>query len=195
MPSNKYIQENRKKYITESAKSFKEKKVEFKHITDFAKAIAEQITLKEKIDYKSNPDNYKSEPKQMAHQTLLTNKVYRQMLEQSMENEKQLSNGDQAILISKDLEISNLKEQVKRLELTIGKLSSIGQNNLIKSKKDNDIEPYMSLYKVIKEFKDFIEIDESTGTLKNIVDFPATVILENNEFSGFLEFLKENSLT
>lgn len=203
MPSKKEVQNLRYELIEESIFSLKKTKQKFDNITALAKAVAEIVTLKESIKWAENKDIFTSEPKKMAHQTLLTNKKYKNLLIEFFGKETINKNIDvnspeiKALLLSKNIEISNLKEENSRLEMAVSNFYSqtplkVQENELTNS---NELEnAYMVINSLIKEYGEFIDIDEENNKLINLVNMPTTEIIESSKLKGFFNFINKNKL-
>jgi hypothetical protein len=137
---------------------------------------------------------FKSRPKSIAYQTLLTKKDYKTILENGynqVTNKKVIES--KSANFEKDLEISNLKEKVSRLEAYIQNNSNDGKTS---NKADNnDAEhAYKLLYLLTDTFKEFIEIDAEMNQIKNLVECPVSVIADGVTSKGFIEYLNKNKL-
>lgn len=146
--------------------------------------------------YIKSPESFKSKPKQIAYQTLLTNKDYKLNIEKLFEEltSKKL-NTNKVVSFEKDLEISNLKEKIRRLETYIEGIESKNSNSEIKNNDQAKLNnAYNLLYDFINTYKDFISVDIENKEILNLADFPAKRIgglIENKEF---IEFISKNRL-
>ena len=194
MPSNKQQYQQRLSLITETVDNIVKEKSKFKHFTEMCKVVADKVSLLELNLYVENPELFKSRPKSIAYQTLLTNKDYKIILENGynqVTNKKVIES--KSVNFEKDLEISNLKEKVSRLEAYIQNNSNHGKTS---NKIDNnDVEhAYKLLYLLTETFKEFIEIDTEMSQIKNLVECPVSIIADGVTVKGFIEYLSKNKL-
>lgn len=194
MPSNKQQYQQRLSLITETVDNLVKEKNKFKHFTEMCKIVSDKVSLLELNLYIETPELFKSRPKSIAYQTLLTNKDYKKILENGynqVTNKKVVES--KSVNFEKDLEISNLKEKVSRLETYIQNNS----NDCKTSNKtdNNDVEhAYKLLYLLTETFKEFIEIDTEMSQVKNLVECPVSVIADGATAKGFIEYLSKNKL-
>lgn len=197
MPSNKFQYSQRINLIEEISKKMISDKVKFNHLTDFCKSIANMVSIKELEAYIDKPEDFKSKPKNIAYQTLLTNKDYKIIIEDAYNliiNKE--PNKKKSIDFEKDLEISNLKDKIRRLESFIQNSSNINTNNKEIPSNSQELENAYKLINILtSQFNDFISIDIEHNKILNLVDLPVSLIADGNLSKGFIEFLRKNNLT
>ena len=196
MPLNKFQYNQRIEIINNIVEKLRKNKPKVEYITDLCKIIAKEASLIELDTYVKNPEKYKSKPKQIAYQTLLTNKDYKMGIEILFEEfTSKSTNQNKVNSFEKDLEISNLKEKIRRLELYIANISSNEKLPINGKNEDNRLNnAYNLLYDFVNTYKDFISIDIKKGEVLNLAEFPPKRIggiVENKEF---IEFISKNRL-
>ena len=135
----------------------------------------------------------------MAHQTLLTNKIYKKILLDFMgedEHDKNILNNPlvKAKLLGKELEIKSLKDNVDRLEKAIGEAySTEGNKDFVIEHANSNEQELLVIHKLVTEFGEFVKINDNSG-LSNIVNFPPTEISTSKELANYMTFLKDNHL-
>lgn len=196
MPSNKFQYNQRTAIINEVINKLVKEKTKFSYLTDFCKSIANAVSMKELELYLDNPESFKSKPKKLAYQTLLTNNNYKSLIQKAFDliTDKPTKN-NKTIDFEKDLEISNLKEKIRRLEVYISNNNNeINIHNNVKANSDDLENSYKLIQLLTNSFSDFLDIDIDNNKISNLVDLPVSIIAEGKISEGFIKFLIKNNL-
>lgn len=196
MPLNKYQYNQRIEIIKSVITNLKNKKIKVEYLTDLCKIISKEVALIELDLFVKNPENFKSQPKAITYQTLLTNKDYKKLVSDFFGDltSKPININKQSNF-EKDLEISNLKEKIRRLEIYISDSESDSQISTANKKDSNDLNnAYILIQKMINTFEDILVIDTEKKEIVNLSEYPAKAIVDRNISKGFLEFLEKNKL-
>lgn len=184
----------RKNTIVNAIEKFKQGGLYFKDITSLAKSLSEIVSEAEMASFDANEGIFKKEPRGCSYQTLLVNQIYKQLIESYLKEQVVCHDVGEmkfkSIVAVKDLEISNLKNQVKRLESAVA-LMSRGQ--LLSSEKPSDLSPnnkYIDLTMLlIKSFEDYLDVDLKSAKVKNLMEVIDNDLINLNEYPELLDKL------
>lgn len=196
MPSNKFQYSQRLDIINKTIEKLKKEKIKPAHITELCKLISKDVSLVELDLFVKKPENFKSKPKPISYQTLLTNKEYKNIVNNFYEEltSKKIHSSKQ-LDFEKDLEISNLKEKIRRLEMYISSNETVDKvicDNHNESKELNDA--YKLINSIVNTYNDLIFIDMEDEDIINLADFPKSSIADKSICKGFIKFVKKNNL-
>lgn len=183
--------------IKETLEKYKKVNVFFKDITSLAKALSEALSQEEVKSYENKEGVFKNTPRGCSYQTLLVNSQYKSLMESFLNKQEIVKDVGEtkfkSILATKDLEISNLKNNVKRLETTIlilAKEENKGNMPLLEE-KENLSEKF--LLNFIENFSDYIEISLTDKKIYNLMEVPKKEIVDLNLVPGILEKIKNKT--
>lgn len=185
----------RKNTIVNAIEKFKQGGLYFKDITSLAKSLSEIVSEAEMASFDANEGIFKKEPRGCSYQTLLVNQSYKQLIESYLKDQVVCHDVGEmkfkSIVAVKDLEISNLKNQVKRLESAValmsrGQLLSSEQSSASIS-KDKYVELTMLL---IKSFEDYLNVDLKSGKVKNLMEVIDNDLINLNDYPELLDKLR-----
>lgn len=188
----------RKNTIVNAIEKFKQGGLYFKDITSLAKSLSEIVSEAEMASFDANEGIFKKEPRGCSYQTLLVNQSYKQLIESYLKDQVVCHDiGEmkfKSIVAVKDLEISNLKNQVKRLENAVtlmsrGQLLSSEQSSASIS-KDKYVELTMLL---IKSFEDYLDVDLKSGKVKNLMEVIDNDLINLNDYPELLDKLRNKT--
>lgn len=188
----------RKKTIENSIEKFKNNGLYFKDITSLAKSLSEIVSEVEMASFDANEGVFKKEPRGCSYQTLLVNTNYKKLIESYLKNQVVCHDVGEmkfkSIVAVKDLEISNLKNQVKRLESAIA-LMSKGQ--LLGHEKSNDSnfnDKYIELTMLlIKSFEDYLDVDIKSARIKNLMEVVDNELINLEKYPELFNKLKNKT--
>lgn len=188
----------RKNTIVNAIEKFKQGGLYFKDITSLAKSLSEIVSEAEMASFDANEGIFKKEPRGCSYQTLLVNQIYKQLIESYLQEQVVCHDVGEmkfkSIVAVKDLEISNLKNQVKRLESAVA-LMSRGQ--LLSNEKSSDSsskDKYVELTMLlIKSFEDYLDIDLKSGKVKNLMEVIDNHFINLNEYPELLDKLRNKT--
>lgn len=188
----------RKNTIVNAIEKFKQGGLYFKDITSLAKSLAEIVSEAEMSSFDANEGVFKKEPRGCSYQTLLVNQSYKQLIETYLKEQVVCHDVGEmkfkSIVAVKDLEISNLKNQVKRLESAVA-LMSRGQllgNEQLSDSISND--KYIELTALlIKSFEDYLDIDLKSGKVKNLMEVIDNDLIKLDEYPELLDKLRNKT--
>lgn len=188
----------RKNTIVNAIEKFKQGGLYFKDITSLAKSLSEIVSEVEMASFDANEGIFKKEPRGCSYQTLLVNQSYKQLIESYLKDQVVYHDVGEmkfkSIIAVKDLEISNLKNQVKRLESAIalmsrGQLLSNEQSSDSKS-KDKYVELTMLL---IKSFEDYLNVDLKSRKVKNLMEVIDNDLINLDEYPELLDKIRNKT--
>ncbi len=188
----------RKNTIVNAIEKFKQDDLYFKDITSLAKSLSEIVSEAEMASFDANEGIFKKEPRGCSYQTLLVNQSYKQLIELYLKDQVVCHDVGEmkfkSIVAVKDLEISNLKNQVKRLESAValmsrGQLLSSEQSSASIS-KDKYVELTMLL---IKSFEDYLDVDLKSGKVKNLMEVIDNDLINLNDYPELLDKLRNKT--
>lgn len=188
----------RKNTIVNAIEKFKQGGLYFKDITSLAKSLSEIVSEVEMASFDANEGIFKKEPRGCSYQTLLVNQSYKQLIESYLKDQVVCHDVGEmkfkSIIAVKDLEISNLKNQVKRLESAIalmsrGQLLSNEQSSDSKS-KDKYVELTMLL---IKSFEDYLNVDLKSRKVKNLMEVIDNDLINLDEYPELLDKIRNKT--
>lgn len=188
----------RKNTIVNAIEKFKQGGLYFKDITSLAKSLSEIVSEAEMASFDANEGIFKKEPRGCSYQTLLVNQSYKQLIESYLKDQVVCHDVGEmkfkSIVAVKDLEISNLKNQVKRLESAValmsrGQLLSSEQSSASIS-KDKYVELTMLL---IKSFEDYLNVDLKSGKVKNLMEVIDNDLINLNDYPELLDKLRNKT--
>lgn len=188
----------RKNTIVNAIEKFKQDDLYFKDITSLAKSLSEIVSEAEMASFDANEGIFKKEPRGCSYQTLLVNQSYKQLIESYLKDQVVCHDVGEmkfkSIIAVKDLEISNLKNQVKRLENAIalisrGQLLSNEQSSDSKS-KDKYVELTMLL---IKSFEDYLDVDLKSRKVKNLMEVIDNDLINLDEYPELLDKIRNKT--
>lgn len=188
----------RKNTIVNAIEKFKQGGLYFKDITSLAKSLSEIVSEAEMASFDANEGIFKKEPRGCSYQTLLVNQSYKQLIESYLKDQVVCHDVGEmkfkSIIAVKDLEISNLKNQVKRLESAIalmsrGQLLSNEQSSASNS-KDKYVELTMLL---IKSFEDYLDVDLKSRKVKNLMEVIDNDLINLDEYPELLDKLRNKT--
>lgn len=188
----------RKNTIVNAIEKFKQGGLYFKDITSLAKSLSEIVSEAEMASFDANEGIFKKEPRGCSYQTLLVNQSYKQLIELYLKDQVVCHDVGEmkfkSIVAVKDLEISNLKNQVKRLESAValmsrGQLLSSEQSSASIS-KDKYVELTMLL---IKSFEDYLDVDLKSGKVKNLMEVIDNDLINLNDYPELLDKLRNKT--
>lgn len=188
----------RKNTIINAIEKFKQDDLYFKDITSLAKSLSEIVSEAEMASFDANEGIFKKEPRGCSYQTLLVNQSYKQLIESYLKDQVVCHDVGEmkfkSIIAVKDLEISNLKNQVKRLENAIalisrGQLLSNEQSSDSKS-KDKYVELTMLL---IKSFEDYLDVDLKSRKVKNLMEVIDNDLINLDEYPELLDKIRNKT--
>lgn len=183
--------------IKETLEKYKKVNVFFKDITSLAKALSETLSQEEVKSYENKEGVFKNTPRGCSYQTLLVNSQYKSLMESFLDKQEIVKDVGEikfkSILATKDLEISNLKNNVKRLEKTILILAKEEnkENTPLLEDKENLSEKF--LLNFIENFSDYIEISLTDKKIYNLMEVPKKEIVDLNLVPGILEKIKNKT--
>lgn len=183
--------------IKETLEKYKKVNVFFKDITSLAKALSETLSQEEVKSYENKEGVFKNTPRRCSYQTLLVNSQYKSLMESFLDKQEIVKDVGEtkfkSILATKDLEISNLKNNVKRLETTILILAKEEnkENIPLLEEKENLSEKF--LLNFIENFSDYIEISLTDKKIYNLMEVPKKEIVDLNLVPGILEKIKNKT--
>lgn len=183
--------------IKETLEKYKKVNVFFKDITSLAKALSETLSQEEVKSYENKEGVFKNIPRGCSYQTLLVNNQYKSLMESFLNKQEIVKDVGEtkfkSILATKDLEISNLKNNVKRLETTILILAKEEnkENMPLLEEKENLSEKF--LLNFIENFSDYIEISLTDKKIYNLMEVPKKEIVDLNLVPGILEKIKNKT--
>lgn len=183
--------------IKETLEKYKRVNVFFKDITSLAKALSETLSQEEVKSYENNEGVFKNIPRGCSYQTLLVNNQYKSLMESFLNKQEIVKDVGEtkfkSILATKDLEISNLKNNVKRLETTILILAKEEnkENIPLLEEKENLSEKFLLSF--IENFFDYIEISLTDKKIYNLMEVPKKEIVDLNLVPGVLEKIKNKT--
>lgn len=188
----------RKNTIVNAIEKFKQGGLYFKDITSLAKSLAEIVSEAEMSSFDANEGVFKKEPRGCSYQTLLVNQSYKQLIETYLKEQVVCHDVGEmkfkSIVAVKDLEISNLKNQVKRLESAVA-LMSRGQllgNEQLSDSTSND--KYIELTALlIKSFEDYLDVDLKSGKVKNLMEVIDNDLIKLDEYPELLDKLRNKT--
>ena len=154
----------RKNTIVNAIEKFKQGGLYFKDITSLAKSLSEIVSEAEMASFDANEGIFKKEPRGCSYQTLLVNQSYKQLIESYLKDQVVCHDVGEmkfkSIIAVKDLEISNLKNQVKRLESAIALMSRGQLLSNEQSSDSNSKDKYVELTMLlIKSFEDYLDVE------------------------------------
>lgn len=190
----------RKKTIENSIEKFKNDGLYFKDITSLAKSLSEIVSEVELASFDANEGIFKKEPRGCSYQTLLVNTNYKELIESYLKNQVVCHDVGEmkfkSIIAVKDLEISNLKNQVKRLENAVAMIS---KGKLLDSEyeKDHDLtckDKYVELTMLlIKSFEDYLDVDIKSAKIKNLMEVIDNELINLEKYPELLNKLKNKT--
>lgn len=188
----------RKNTIVNAIEKFKQGGLYFKDITSLAKSLSEIVSEAEMASFDANEGIFKKEPRGCSYQTLLVNQSYKQLIESYLKDQVVCHDVGEmkfkSIVAVKDLEISNLKNQIKRLESAVA-LISRGQilgNEQLSDSGSND--KYIELTALlIKSFEDYLDVDIKSGKVKNLMEVVDNDLINLDEYPELLDKLKNKT--
>jgi len=188
----------RKNTIINAIEKFKQGGLYFKDITSLAKSLSEIVSETEMASFDANEGVFKKEPRGCSYQTLLVNQSYKQLIESYLKEQVVCHDVGEmkfkSIVAVKDLEISNLKNQVKRLESAVA-LMSRGQllgNEQLSDSISND--KYIELTALlIKSFEDYLDIDLKSRKVKNLMEVIDNDLIKLDEYPELLDKLRNKT--
>lgn len=188
----------RKNTIVNAIEKFKQGGLYFKDITSLAKSLSEIVSEAEMASFDANEGIFKKEPRGCSYQTLLVNQSYKQLIESYLKDQVVCHDVGEmkfkSIIAVKDLEISNLKNQVKRLESAIA-LMSRGQ--LLSNKQSSDSnskDKYVELTMLlIKSFEDYLNVDLKSRKVKNLMEVIDNDLINLDEYPELLDKLRNKT--
>lgn len=188
----------RKNTIVNAIEKFKQGDLYFKDITSLAKSLSEIVSEAEIASFDANEGIFKKEPRGCSYQTLLVNQSYKQLIESYLKDQVVCHDVGEmkfkSIVAVKDLEISNLKNQVKRLESAVA-LISRGQllgNEQLSDSGSND--KYIELTALlIKSFEDYLDVDIKSGKVKNLMEVVDNDLINLDEYPELLDKLRNKT--
>lgn len=196
MPLNKFQYNQRLEILSKTIEKLRKDKIKPVHLTELCKLISKEIALVELDLFVKNPENFKSKPKQISYQTLLANKEYKNIINIFFEElTSKTIHSNKQLDFEKDLEISNLKEKIRRLEMYISSnetVDKVSYDNHNESKELND--SYKLINSIVNTYNDLIFIDIENEDIFNLADFPKSSIADKSICKGFINFLKKNNL-
>lgn len=188
----------RKNTIVNAIEKFKQGGLYFKDITSLAKSLSEIVSEAEMASFDANEGIFKKEPRGCSYQTLLVNQSYKQLIESYLKDQVVCHDVGEmkfkSIVAVKDLEISNLKNQIKRLESAVA-LISRGQllgNEQLSDSGSND--KYIELTALlIKSFEDYLDVDIKSGKVKNLMEVVDNDLINLDEYPELLDKLRNKT--
>lgn len=188
----------RKNTIVNAIEKFKQGGLYFKDITSLAKSLSEIVSEAEMASFDANEGIFKKEPRGCSYQTLLVNQIYKQLIESYLKEQVVCHDVGEmkfkSIVAVKDLEISNLKNQVKRLESAVA-LMSRGQ--LLSNEQSSDSiskNKYVKLTMLLmRSFEDYLDVDLKSGKVKNLMEVIDNDLINLNEYPELLDKLKNKT--
>lgn len=188
----------RKNTIVNAIEKFKQGGLYFKDITSLAKSLSEIVSEAEMASFDANEGIFKKEPRGCSYQTLLVNQIYKQLIESYLKEQVVCHDVGEmkfkSIVAVKDLEISNLKNQVKRLESAVA-LMSRGQ--LLSNEQSSDSSSKNKYVKLamllIKSFEDYLDVDLKSGKVKNLMKVIDNDLINLEEYPELLDKLRNKT--
>lgn len=188
----------RKNTIVNAIEKFKQGGLYFKDITSLAKSLSEIVSEAEMASFDANEGIFKKEPRGCSYQTLLVNQSYKQLIESYLKDQVVCHDVGEmkfkSIIAVKDLEISNLKNQVKRLESAIALMSRGQLLSNEQSSDSNSKDKYVELTMLlIKSFEDYLDVDLKSRKVKNLMEVIDNDLINLDEYPELLDKLRNKT--
>lgn len=188
----------RKNTIVNAIEKFKQGGLYFKDITSLAKSLSEIVSEAEMASFDANEGIFKKEPRGCSYQTLLVNQSYKQLIESYLKDQVVCHDVGEmkfkSIIAVKDLEISNLKNQVKRLESAIALMSRGHLLSNEQSSASNSKDKYVELTMLlIKSFEDYLDVDLKSRKVKNLMEVIDNDLINLDEYPELLDKLRNKT--
>lgn len=188
----------RKNTIVNAIEKFKQGGLYFKDITSLAKSLSEIVSEAEMASFDANEGIFKKEPRGCSYQTLLVNQSYKQLIESYLKDQVVCHDVGEmkfkSIVAVKDLEISNLKNQVKRLENAVALIS---KGQLLASGPSSGStynDKYIELTALlIKSFEDYLNVDLKSGKVKNLMEVIDNDLINLGDYPELLDKLRNKT--
>ena len=188
----------RKNTIVNAIEKFKQGGLYFKDITSLAKSLSEIVSEAEMASFDANEGIFKKEPRGCSYQTLLVNQSYKQLIESYLKDQVVCHDVGEmkfkSIIAVKDLEISNLKNQVKRLESAIALMSRGQLLSNEQSSDSNSKDKYVELTMLlIKSFEDYLNVDLKSRKVKNLMEVLDNDLINLDEYPELLDKIRNKT--
>ena len=188
----------RKNTIVNAIEKFKQGGLYFKDITSLAKSLSEIVSEAEMASFDANEGIFKKEPRGCSYQTLLVNQSYKQLIESYLKDQVVCHDVGEmkfkSIIAVKDLEISNLKNQVKRLESAIALMSRGQLLSNEQSSDSNSKDKYVELTMLlIKSFEDYLDVDLKSRKVKNLMEVIDNDLINLDEYPELLDKIRNKT--
>lgn len=188
----------RKNTIVNAIEKFKQGGLYFKDITSLAKSLSEIVSEVEMASFDANEGIFKKEPRGCSYQTLLVNQSYKQLIESYLKDQVVCHDVGEmkfkSIVAVKDLEISNLKNQVKRLENAVALISKGQLLARGPSSESTSNDKYIELTALlIKSFEDYLDVDLKSGKVKNLMEVVDNDLIILDEYPELLDKLRNKT--
>lgn len=188
----------RKNTIVNAIEKFKQGGLYFKDITSLAKSLSEIVSEAEMESFDANEGIFKKEPRGCSYQTLLVNQSYKQLIESYLKDQVVCHDVGEmkfkSIVAVKDLEISNLKNQVKRLENAVALISKDQLLASGPSSESTSNDKYIELAALlIKSFEDYLDVDLKSGKVKNLMEVVDNELIKLKEYPELLDKLRNKT--
>ena len=188
----------RKNTIVNAIEKFKQGGLYFKDITSLAKSLSEIVSEAEMASFDANEGIFKKEPRGCSYQTLLVNQSYKQLIESYLKDQVVCHDVGEmkfkSIIAVKDLEISNLKNQVKRLESAIALMSRGQLLSNEQSSDSNSKDKYVELTMLlIKSFEDYLNVDLKSRKVKNLMEVIDNDLINLDEYPELLDKIRNKT--
>lgn len=188
----------RKNTIVNAIEKFKQGGLYFKDITSLAKSLSEIVSEAEMASFDANEGIFKKEPRGCSYQTLLVNQSYKQLIESYLKDQVVCHDAGEmkfkSIIAVKDLEISNLKNQVKRLESAIALMSRGQLLSNEQSSDSNSKDKYVELTMLlIKSFEDYLDVDLKSRKVKNLMEVIDNDLINLDEYPELLDKIRNKT--